>query len=146
MGFKCKKQNPLNPLQQETPVPRMPCKQTPQQATPGLSGTGWLEDLFCEPSQHNEPPIPGPSQSYKSQVPSHEDALTHEPEPEVAPTQSMEEHFASPATPHFVIIINNMAVGSPPPLPSSPHSHNEAWQEFTNLQPTLIISQAVFHN
>ncbi|MBW0495385.1 hypothetical protein O181_035100 [Austropuccinia psidii MF-1] len=26
-----------------------------------------------------------------------------------------------------------------PPVPSSPHSHNAAHQEFTNLQPTLMI-------
>ncbi|MBW0476740.1 hypothetical protein O181_016455 [Austropuccinia psidii MF-1] len=30
--------------------------------------------------------------------------------------------------------------------PSSPHSHNEAWQEFTNLQPMLIIPQAIVQN
>ncbi|MBW0473406.1 hypothetical protein O181_013121 [Austropuccinia psidii MF-1] len=37
----------------------------------------------------NEPPIPAPSPSSKP----HEDVPTHEPEPEVAPTQSMEEPF-----------------------------------------------------
>ncbi|MBW0565373.1 hypothetical protein O181_105088 [Austropuccinia psidii MF-1] len=103
-------QNPLNPPQQDTLVPRLCCKQTQKQPTPGPSGTLWSEDLFCgkqqaiplliltfhsskltlppfvEPSQYNEPPIPGPSQSPKSQVPSHEDALTCEPEPEVALT------------------------------------------------------------
>ncbi|MBW0498626.1 hypothetical protein O181_038341 [Austropuccinia psidii MF-1] len=86
----------------------MPCKQNPWQPTPGPSGTQWSEDLFCgkkpafpfssseltlppvvEPSQHHEPPIPGLSQPSKS----HEDALTREPEPEVAPMQSMEEPF-----------------------------------------------------
>ncbi|MBW0519077.1 hypothetical protein O181_058792 [Austropuccinia psidii MF-1] len=68
------------------------------------------------PSQHNEPRI----QSLDSQVPSHEDISTREPEPEVAPTQSKEEAFACPATPHSVIIIDNTPVGShscpPPPL------------------------------
>ncbi|MBW0471659.1 hypothetical protein O181_011374 [Austropuccinia psidii MF-1] len=36
--------------------------------------------------------------------------LTCEPEPEVAPTQSMEEPFACPATPTSIIIIDNMPV------------------------------------
>ncbi|MBW0576710.1 hypothetical protein O181_116425 [Austropuccinia psidii MF-1] len=67
---------------------------------------------FVEPSQRNEPPIAGPSQASES----HEDALTREPEPEVAPTRSKEEAFACIATPA-----------------SSPHSHNEARQEFTDL-------------
>ncbi|MBW0490352.1 hypothetical protein O181_030067 [Austropuccinia psidii MF-1] len=161
-----------------------------KQPTPGLRGTQWSKDLFrgkqktipflissfdsseLTPSQHNEPPIPPLSQSSKSQVPSHEDALTHEPEPEVAPTQSIEEPFgnhtndfslpiepnpqnhlqqetpvpcmpgkqtlqqptigtsgnqwseelfhAHPTTPHSIIIINDMPVGSPPPPPSTP--------------------------
>ncbi|MBW0479510.1 hypothetical protein O181_019225 [Austropuccinia psidii MF-1] len=97
----------------------MPCKQAP-----GPSGTQWSEDWFCEPSQHNEPPIPGPIQTSEP----HEDALTREPEPEVAPTKSMEEHFACPSTP-----------ASFPPVPSFPHSYNEAWQEFTDLQSNLMI-------
>ncbi|MBW0476324.1 hypothetical protein O181_016039 [Austropuccinia psidii MF-1] len=113
----------------------MPHKQTLQRPTPGPSGTQWSEDFFREPSQHNETPILGPIQSSKSPVPS------HEPEPEVAPTQSTEEPFACPATPRSVIIIDNMPFGSSPeiptasssPGPSSPHSHNEAWQEFTDL-------------
>ncbi|MBW0498443.1 hypothetical protein O181_038158 [Austropuccinia psidii MF-1] len=100
----------------------MPCKQTP-----GLSGTRWTKDLFRKPSQNDEPPIPGPSQFSKSQVPSHEDASTCEPEPEVALTQSMEEPFACPTTPFFVIIINDMPFCSPSPeIPTTsfPHSHN----------------------
>ncbi|MBW0478955.1 hypothetical protein O181_018670 [Austropuccinia psidii MF-1] len=87
-----------------------------------------------KPSQHHDPPI----QSSESQVPSHEDISAHEPEPEVAPTQSTEEPFACPSTPQSVIIIESMPVGSPVPsleIPtaSSPHSHYEAWQEFTKL-------------
>ncbi|MBW0469060.1 hypothetical protein O181_008775 [Austropuccinia psidii MF-1] len=31
-----------------------------------------------------------------------------------------------------------------PPAPSSPQSHNEAWKEFTDLPPTLMIPQAHF--
>ncbi|MBW0593471.1 hypothetical protein O181_133186, partial [Austropuccinia psidii MF-1] len=104
MGFK----------RQNSPVPTLPCKQTPQQPTPGPSGTRWSEELFCDkqskfhfiftftfesseltltpflkPSQTKEPPIPGLSPS--SQPP--EDDTTREPEPEVAPMQSTEEPF-----------------------------------------------------
>ncbi|MBW0499441.1 hypothetical protein O181_039156 [Austropuccinia psidii MF-1] len=132
-------QNPPNPPQQETPIPCMPCDQTPWQPTTGPGGTQWLEDLFHEPSQHNEPPIPGTSQSSKSQVPSHEDTSTGDPEPEMALTQSMEEPFvcplAPPSTPTPEI-----------PTTSSPHSHNEAGQEFTNLKPTLMIPQEIVHD
>ncbi|MBW0576680.1 hypothetical protein O181_116395, partial [Austropuccinia psidii MF-1] len=67
----------------------MPCEQTLRQPTAGLSGTQWSGDLSCEPSQHNYPPISGPSPS--SEPP--EDVPTHEPEPEVALMQSMEEPF-----------------------------------------------------
>ncbi|MBW0532865.1 hypothetical protein O181_072580 [Austropuccinia psidii MF-1] len=61
MGFKHQKQNPLNPPQQDSPVPSFPCKQTPRKPTPGPSDTRWLEELFREPSPTEEPPIPGPS-------------------------------------------------------------------------------------
>ncbi|MBW0527084.1 hypothetical protein O181_066799 [Austropuccinia psidii MF-1] len=89
MGFKHQKPIQLNPLKQDSPVPSLPCEQTLRQPIPGPSGTQWSEDLFREPSQTDEPPIPGPSPSSKP----HEDVPTHEPEPEVAPTQSMEEPF-----------------------------------------------------
>ncbi|MBW0519170.1 hypothetical protein O181_058885 [Austropuccinia psidii MF-1] len=108
-------QNRPNSQQQDSPVPCISCKKTPQQLTPCPSGTQWLEDLlyvkkppfpfliltfasseltlppFVEPSQHNEPPIPGPIQPSEP----HEDALTCGPEPEVAPMQSMEEPLVS---------------------------------------------------
>ncbi|MBW0520558.1 hypothetical protein O181_060273 [Austropuccinia psidii MF-1] len=168
MGFKRQKQKSPNPPQQDSPVQCMPCEKTPRQPTPGPSGTQWLQDLFREPSQHHEPPIPGPGPPSKPP----EDVPTHEPEPEVAPTQSMEEPFACPATPCSVIIINNTPIGYPPPIsltpnppstptlvpspnlppiasenptassppvPSSSHSYHDARQEFTNLQPTLMI-------
>ncbi|MBW0586350.1 hypothetical protein O181_126065 [Austropuccinia psidii MF-1] len=152
MGLKRQKQNPPNPPRQDSPVPSLPCEQTPRQPTPGPSGTPWSEESFREPSQTKEPPIPGPSPS--SQPP--EDILTCEPEPEVAPMQSTEEPFAHPSTPCSIIIINNTPGGSPPPptlpplqpqepqcllpLVQSPsHSHNVACQEFTDLQPTLMI-------
>ncbi|MBW0581798.1 hypothetical protein O181_121513, partial [Austropuccinia psidii MF-1] len=77
------------PPRQDSPIPSLPCKQTPWQPTPGPSGTQWSEELIREPCQTKEPPIPGPSPS--SQPP--EDNMTCEPEPEVAPTQSMEEPF-----------------------------------------------------
>ncbi|MBW0488986.1 hypothetical protein O181_028701 [Austropuccinia psidii MF-1] len=139
--------NQPNPLQQDSPVPSLPCEQTLQKPTPGPSGTQWLEDLFRETSQLDEPPIPGPSPSSEP----HEDVLTREPEPEVAPTQSMEEPFACPTPPPAIIIIDNTPVGSLPaiapknPTVSSPHSHNEALQEFTDLQSTLMIPQAIDH-
>ncbi|MBW0576661.1 hypothetical protein O181_116376 [Austropuccinia psidii MF-1] len=95
------------------PVPLMPREQTLQQPTPGPRGTQWLEDFFCEPSQHNEPPITGLSQASEYQLPSHENNLTREPDPEVAPTQSLEEPFAFPATPGSFIIIDNTPIGAP---------------------------------
>ncbi|MBW0474013.1 hypothetical protein O181_013728 [Austropuccinia psidii MF-1] len=114
----------------------MPHKQTLWQPTPGLSGTQWLEDLFrskkptflfliltftsseltlppfVEPSQHNEPSIPGPTQASEP----HEDPSACEPEPEVAPMQSTQELFACPATPAPIIIIVDTPVGSPLPF------------------------------
>ncbi|MBW0518027.1 hypothetical protein O181_057742 [Austropuccinia psidii MF-1] len=79
-----------------------------RQLTPGPSGTQWLEDLSHEPSQNNEPPIPGLSPS--SEPP--EVIATREPEPEVSPTQSMEEPFSCPATPCSIIIIENTPIRS----------------------------------
>ncbi|MBW0537622.1 hypothetical protein O181_077337 [Austropuccinia psidii MF-1] len=89
----------------------MPCKQILRQTIPGPSGTRWSKDLFHEPSQHNEPPIPGPSQHSNR----HEEASAPGPEPEVAPMQSMEEPFACLATPASVIIINDTPISSPTP-------------------------------
>ncbi|MBW0582339.1 hypothetical protein O181_122054 [Austropuccinia psidii MF-1] len=127
------------PPRQDSPVPSLPCKQTLRQPTPGPSGTRWSEELFPEPSQIKEPPIPGLSPSFQPP----EDNTTHEPEPEVAPTQSMEEPFAFPATPHSIIIIDDTpgSLPVPPrtPMQSPSHSHNEACQEFTDLRPTLMI-------
>ncbi|MBW0481661.1 hypothetical protein O181_021376 [Austropuccinia psidii MF-1] len=108
----CIEQNQLNPPQQDSPIPSLPREQTPWKLTPGPSGTQWSKDLFhskkpklnliftfdsseltlppfLEPSQPNEPPIPGPSPSSRP----HEDVPTCDPEPEVALTQSMEEPF-----------------------------------------------------
>ncbi|MBW0486554.1 hypothetical protein O181_026269 [Austropuccinia psidii MF-1] len=167
-----------------------PTKSPTTRLSHSLYASQWLEDLFCskqkaitlliiafnaseltlppfvEPSQYNEPPIPGPSQSSKSPVPSYEDIPAHDPEPEVALMQSMEDpfgklplsffscsqHSLTPPLnisslsryPHFVIIIDDRPVGAPShcpqepnglltPAPSSPNSHHEAWQEFTNL-------------
>ncbi|MBW0509960.1 hypothetical protein O181_049675 [Austropuccinia psidii MF-1] len=69
---------------------------------------------------------------------------------------------ACPTTPACIIIMDDIPVRSPPstttPVPSlkiptassptassSPHSHDGAQQEFTKLQPTLIIPQAILH-
>ncbi|MBW0466033.1 hypothetical protein O181_005748 [Austropuccinia psidii MF-1] len=81
---------------------------------------------------------------------SHENASTLDPDPEVAPTQSTEDPFDRPiGTPSPLLF----PVPPLPPVPSpeippiassckaqsSPHSRNEALQEFTDLQPTLMI-------
>ncbi|MBW0461631.1 hypothetical protein O181_001346 [Austropuccinia psidii MF-1] len=115
--------NQPNSAQEDSPIPHMPHKKTPRQPTP-------------EPSQHNEPPIPGPSQSCKSLVSPHEDALTCEPESEVAATQSKEEPFGPLAPPLPPLRTQQPP---PPPEPSFCHSHNEALQEFSYLQPALMI-------
>ncbi|MBW0529152.1 hypothetical protein O181_068867 [Austropuccinia psidii MF-1] len=76
------KQNPPNPPNKTHPfhvcLASKPCR-NPLQA--------WVAP--DEPSQHNEPPIPGLSPS--SEPP--EDVPTREPEPKVALTQSTEEPF-----------------------------------------------------
>ncbi|MBW0502975.1 hypothetical protein O181_042690 [Austropuccinia psidii MF-1] len=151
-------------------MPNLPCKQPPQQPTPGPSGTQWSEDLFrskqqkfhlistfgsseltlppfVEPSQSNEPCIPGQSPYSKP----HEDILTCEPETEVPPMQSMEEPFgksqlyffsspflqpspACPAPPPSIIIINDMPVRSALVFPRDP-SHCP--QEPNHLLPSF---------
>ncbi|MBW0559922.1 hypothetical protein O181_099637 [Austropuccinia psidii MF-1] len=103
----------MHPQQQDSPVP-------------SFASSELTFHPFVEPSRHNEPPIPGPSQPFEP----HEDALTCGPEPEVPQTKSMEEPFEPPRT----------------PAPCSPHSHNEACQESTDLQPTLMIPQAIVHD
>ncbi|MBW0545639.1 hypothetical protein O181_085354 [Austropuccinia psidii MF-1] len=141
MGFKWKKQNQPNSPQQDSPIPSLPHKQSLRQPTPGPSGTQWSEDLLC--SKPPKTPIPGPSPSSKP----HEDVPTCEPEPEVAPTQSMEEPFALP-TPSSPLTIHPLDPPSLPvplraPVPRSPHSHNDARQEFTNSQLTLMIPNRI---
>ncbi|MBW0557234.1 hypothetical protein O181_096949, partial [Austropuccinia psidii MF-1] len=79
-----KKKTPQIPPRQDSPIPSLPREQTPRP-----SGTRWSEELFREPSQTKEPPIPGLSPSFQPP----EDNTTCEPEPEVAPTQSTEEPF-----------------------------------------------------
>ncbi|MBW0492196.1 hypothetical protein O181_031911 [Austropuccinia psidii MF-1] len=39
MGFKCQKQNPLNPPKQDSPISHMPHNETPQKPIPGPSLT-----------------------------------------------------------------------------------------------------------
>ncbi|MBW0473516.1 hypothetical protein O181_013231 [Austropuccinia psidii MF-1] len=125
----------------------MPCEQTLQEPTPGLSGTQWSEDLFPKPSQHNEPHIPSLSQSSESQVPSHEKASTCEPEPELVPllpAPSLSSTIHPSASPLLFPLPPLLPQRSQPPI--SPHSHNDAQQEFTNLRPALMIPQAIFHD
>ncbi|MBW0470980.1 hypothetical protein O181_010695 [Austropuccinia psidii MF-1] len=129
-------QDPPNPLQQDTPFPCMPHDEMTMPP-------------FSEPSQHDEPHIPGQSQCPKPQVLSHEDPLNCEPESEEAPMQSLEEPFGTPSTPTPVPspeippIASENPTASSPPAPSSPLSHNEAWQELTNLCPNLMIPWAI---
>ncbi|MBW0562295.1 hypothetical protein O181_102010 [Austropuccinia psidii MF-1] len=111
MGFKHQKQNQLNHPQQDSPIPSLPCEQAPWKPTPGPNGTQWSEDLFHEPSQPNEPPIPGLSPSSRP----HEDVLTCDPDPEVALTQSMEEPFVP--SPEIPPIAPENPTASSPSLP-----------------------------
>ncbi|MBW0465753.1 hypothetical protein O181_005468 [Austropuccinia psidii MF-1] len=124
MGFKFQKPNQPNPPQQNSPIPSLP-----------------------QHSRTDEPPIPGPSPSSKPD----EDVPTREPEPEVALTQSMEEPFDPPSpclfsnSVTFPFCSPSLPVPPRTPIPSSPHSHNDACQEFTDLRPTLMIPQAIVH-
>ncbi|MBW0548375.1 hypothetical protein O181_088090, partial [Austropuccinia psidii MF-1] len=104
-------QNPPNPPRQDLPFYLFLASKprgNPLQAQ--VAPDGWRS--YPATSQHNEPPIPGPSPSSKPP----EDFTACAPEPEVAPTQSTEEPFARPATPHSIIIIDNMPVRSPLPI------------------------------
>ncbi|MBW0521548.1 hypothetical protein O181_061263 [Austropuccinia psidii MF-1] len=97
-----------------------------------------------EPSQHNEPPIPGPSPS--SEPP--DGVPTHEPEPEVAPMQSTEEPFGPlvpPSPISFPLCDPENPTSFFPLVPSSPHSHNDPCEELTNLRPTLMIPRAIVY-
>ncbi|MBW0473307.1 hypothetical protein O181_013022 [Austropuccinia psidii MF-1] len=104
----------------------MPREQTPWEPTPGPSGTQWSEDLSREPSQHNEPPIPGlrtfrlVSQNLRwlqrnpmrtLLISDHFSFLT----PINIYSPLLQSSPAHPATPCSVIIIDNTPVGSPPP-------------------------------
>ncbi|MBW0465579.1 hypothetical protein O181_005294 [Austropuccinia psidii MF-1] len=78
-----------NPPQQDSLVPCMLHKQTMQNPLQvQVQPNGWCTySAVRKPSQRDEPPIPGLSQSSESQLPSHEDISTCEPEPGVAPPQ-----------------------------------------------------------
>ncbi|MBW0561689.1 hypothetical protein O181_101404 [Austropuccinia psidii MF-1] len=144
MGSKCQKQSQPNPPQQYSPIPSFASRANDPRPkwNPMIGGL-----IPLEPSQTNETPIPGPSPSSKP----HEDVPTHEPEPEVAPTQSMEEPFDTPSPDSATFPLCSPSIHSYPssfpknPTPSSPHFHDEAHQEFTDLQPTLMIPQAIVH-
>ncbi|MBW0470032.1 hypothetical protein O181_009747 [Austropuccinia psidii MF-1] len=123
----------------------MPHKQTLQQLTTGPSGMQWAEDLFqdeqppcpfliwtfasselilppfVEPSQNNELPIPGPSQTSDSQLPSHENDLTCGPEPEVALRQSLEEPFGQYFSLFFIFFCYQIIPIPPSKIFSSSH-------------------------
>ncbi|MBW0492490.1 hypothetical protein O181_032205 [Austropuccinia psidii MF-1] len=74
------------------------------------------------------------------------------------PSPLLQPSPACLATPASVILIDNMPIGSPPPFlcqflaqrslpaPSSPHSHDEAHQEFTDLWPTIMILGAIVYD
>ncbi|MBW0521631.1 hypothetical protein O181_061346 [Austropuccinia psidii MF-1] len=153
------KQNALNPPRQDSPVQCMPFQKTPWQPTPGPSGTRWSEDLFRETSQHDEPPIPGPSPFSKPP----DDIPTREPEPELVPllpTWSLSLTICpleppptslsptpppSTPTPDLPPIAAKKPTASSPPVPSSSHSYNDARQEVMDLKPKLMIPQAIVH-
>ncbi|MBW0530560.1 hypothetical protein O181_070275 [Austropuccinia psidii MF-1] len=152
-------------------VPSLPREQTLWKPTPGPSGTQWLEDLFrskqrkfylistfnsseltlppfVEPSQTNEPPFPGPSPSSKP----HEDVPTHEPEPELVPLHPHPQSSLTicpldppPSTPTPVPSLEIPPIAPENPTAYSPHSHNEALQEFADMQQTLMIPRAIIH-
>ncbi|MBW0537246.1 hypothetical protein O181_076961 [Austropuccinia psidii MF-1] len=138
-------------------MPKTKPTESPQQDSP-----------VPQPSRHDEPPIPGSSPTSKPP----EDILTREPEPELPPMQSTEEPFGKSSllflysyqlflTPpltisslsRYSLLCNHhqqYARWIPPsasknPTTTSPHSHNDARQEFTNLQPSLMIPQAIVH-
>ncbi|MBW0482547.1 hypothetical protein O181_022262 [Austropuccinia psidii MF-1] len=156
--------NQPNPLQQDSPIPTLTGKQTLRQPTPCPSGIQWLGDLFnhmqpkfhliptfdsseltlppfVEPSQPDEPPIPGPSPSSKP----------HEPEPELVLLQPLCNHHRqythwihpSPALPPSTPTLEIPPIV--PENPISPNSYDEACQEFTDVRPTLMIPQAIIH-
>ncbi|MBW0584524.1 hypothetical protein O181_124239 [Austropuccinia psidii MF-1] len=142
MGFKLQKQNPPNLPRQDSPVPSLPRKQTLRQPTPGPSGTQWSEELFREPSQTKEPPIPGPSPSSQP----HEDDTTPFPHPSFDHLQLVPPlpapSLSSTIRPLDPPLHSN---ASSPPVQSPSHSHNDACQEFNDLQPTLMIPRAIVH-
>ncbi|MBW0593602.1 hypothetical protein O181_133317, partial [Austropuccinia psidii MF-1] len=120
MGFKRQKTNKPDPPWQDSPVPSLPRKQTPLQPTPGASGTQWLEDLLRN--------FPHLSFNHLQLVPLH-------------PTPSSPSTIC-PLDPHMFPL--------PPSAPenstaSSPHSHNDAFQELNDLQLTFMIPRAIFH-
>ncbi|MBW0561716.1 hypothetical protein O181_101431 [Austropuccinia psidii MF-1] len=114
-GIQIPKTKPRNPPQQDSPVPSLPHKQLPWQPTPGPSGTQWSEELF-----HAHLTTP------RSII------ITYDM-PVVSPLPR--DPFQCPKNPN----------ASSPPVQSPSHSHNNTRQEFTDLQPTLMIPQAIIH-
>ncbi|MBW0528781.1 hypothetical protein O181_068496 [Austropuccinia psidii MF-1] len=91
-----------------------------------------MEFKSQKPSQTKEPRIPGPSPS--SQPP--EDVTTREPEPEVAPTQSMEEPFAAVHESINRILLQNHYFLHMIPFVDAAHRnemHWEFWEELNSL-------------
>ncbi|MBW0533793.1 hypothetical protein O181_073508 [Austropuccinia psidii MF-1] len=162
MGFKCQKQNPPNPPKKDSPVPCMPCKQTPCQPTPGPSGTQWSEDLSrnppstmrylflarVHPLNHLRTfPLVSQSLRWLQRKPQRNLLVSHHFSfftPINFSLPLLQAPPARPTTPRSVIIINDTPIQSPPPstttpVPSSPHSHNGACHKYTDLRPTLMI-------
>ncbi|MBW0523893.1 hypothetical protein O181_063608 [Austropuccinia psidii MF-1] len=65
--------------------------------------------------EHNEPPVPGPSPSSKPP----EYVPTHEPEPEVAPTQSTEDPFGK--SPLLFLYSHKLFLTPPSIIPGLSH-------------------------
>ncbi|MBW0519909.1 hypothetical protein O181_059624 [Austropuccinia psidii MF-1] len=101
---------------------------------------------FVKPSQPDDPPIPGPSPSSEP----HEDISTCEPEPELLVLHPLHNHHQQYARqiPPCVPPPSTPTQEIPPIAPKNPtanslNSNNEACQEFTDRQATLMIPQSI---
>ncbi|MBW0530256.1 hypothetical protein O181_069971 [Austropuccinia psidii MF-1] len=102
-----------------------------------------MEEPFCKSQLHFfnssqlflTPPLPISSSSHYSPFNHH-----HRRYPcQIPPPNSSAFHSCSP----FLQLLPRTQLPSPPLVPSSSHSYNDACQEFTDLRPTLMIPRAI---